>query len=45
MYPKSVIDNQIKASIEKQSIVDSGKDFQKRKHYIIAYHILDVFPM
>ena len=45
MYPKSVIDNQIKTFLDKQFTVDSGTSSEKQKHYIIAYHILDIFLM
>ena len=44
MYPKSVIDNQIKTFLDKQFTVDSGK-LRKNKKHIIASHILDIFIM
>ena len=45
MYPKSIIDNQIKTFLDKEFTVDSGATSEKKKHYIIAYHILDTFLM
>ena len=46
LYPKSVIDNQIKTFLEKQFTVGSVKTSEKqKKHYIIGYHILDIFLM
>ena len=43
MYPKGVIDNQIKTFLHKQFTVDSSTTSEK--HYNIAYYILDIFPM
>ena len=39
MYPKSVIDNQIKTSLDKQFTVDSGTTSEKQKtsHYSFTY--------
>ena len=40
MYPKSVIDNQIKTFLDKQLTVDSGTTSQKQKktlHYSLPY--------
>ena len=46
MYPKTVIDNQIKTFLDQQYKVDSGTTSEKQKeYYIIAYHILDIFLM
>ena len=46
LYPKSVIDNQIKTFLDKQFTVGSVKTSEKqKKHYIIGYHILDIFLM
>ena len=45
MYPKSVIDNQNKTFLEKQFTVDMVQLLKNKKHYIIAYHILDIFLM
>ena len=44
MYPKSVIDNQIKTSLDKQFTVDSGATSKKRKtlHYSLPY--IKYFP-
>ena len=40
-----MIDNQIKTFLDEQFTVDSGASCEKQKHYIIAYHILDIFLM
>ena len=40
MYPKGVINNQIKTILDKQFTVDSGTTSENKRHYIIAYHIL-----
>ena len=39
MYPKSVIDNQIKSFLEKQFTLESGKTSEKRNtlHYGLPY--------
>ena len=39
MYPKSVIDNQIKTFLDKQFTVDSGttSEKQERLHYNLPY--------
>ena len=39
MYPKSVIDNQIKTFLDKQFTVDSGTTSEKQKalHYSLPY--------
>ena len=44
MYPKSVIDNQIKTSLDKQFTVDNGVTSKKRKtlHYSLPY--IKYFP-
>ena len=44
MYPKSVIDNQIKTSLDKQFTVDSGATSEKGKtlHYSLPY--IKYFP-
>ena len=43
LYPKSVIDNHTKTFLDKQFTVGSVKTSEK--HYIIGYHILDIFLM
>ena len=45
MYPKSIIDNQIKTFLDKQFTVDGGTTSDKQTTCIIAYHILDIFLM
>ena len=45
MYPKNIIDNQTKTFLDEQFTVDSVTTSKKQKHYIIAYHILDIFLM
>ena len=45
MYPKRLTDNQIKTFLDKQFIVNSGITSENKTHYIIAYHILDIFLM
>ena len=46
MYPKSVIDNQIKTLLDKQfTVVDSGTNSEKQKTSHYTYHILGIFLM
>ena len=45
MYPISVTDNQIKTFLDKQFTGDSVTTSENKKHYIIGYHVLDIFLM